>query len=63
MGKELIDATFRMKKTEGGKGWRKEVWPDVHKTSSSKEEFQMRGGLGGQSCSDIWAPREGDECE
>lgn len=45
MGKEIIDANFRMKKTDWGKGWRKEVLPDVHKTSSLKEEFQMRGGL------------------
>lgn len=45
MGKELIDATVRMKKTDWRTGWRKEVQPDVHKTSSLKEEFQMRGGL------------------
>ena len=58
-----MEANFRRKEGRGRGGERKEAQPDVFRTSSLKEEFRMRGGLSGQSCSDTRAPRERDECE
>lgn len=41
----------KQRKQRGGE--KKEVQPVVFKTSSLKEEFKMRGGLWGQSCSEL----------